>query len=539
MVRRILLISLAILFAAPAGARVKVDRYEAATLPEVALWLTLLDGDRPIPPGDDLEFSVHVNGQIITDHVDWETAKKRADPQAVAILADARSSRWWGGVREALPALVDGLPKGSWGVGLTMEVGITRLPEKGWSPRPDEIPPTLARISAEGQKAQLYQAMKTALLAFPLKEGLEAEDWEGKPEPWGEDTPFPSDRVLFVIADGDLGDPRYRTERMRWLVSMARRRGVRIMAFYIDPPASTLDVDDEGEGDGTVGAEEPDHEVFVNRRVLEVIARKTGGTFRRAYTIRDLPKLFGEATQELQNRYVLAFEAPGLRRGDTAEFQVTVQLPTGGSDKSLAYSARIGNVLGFWARISDWISNLWERLPWWAQLLIWVGLGLIVLLIVLIIAVKKVKKRRAARDAAKKARDAALAARKPCAVCGNLMMPGWTQCMFCAAQLAQVRPMRFRLTGRNGDFVGQAMRFDQEIISIGSAPGCDVQVMDRGVGTQHCGIRDRGDEFILTDFNTDTGTWVNGERVNQVILDEGDLIRVGDTEFVFGIEVAG
>ncbi len=61
---------------------------------------------------------------------------------------------------------------------------------------------------------------------------------------------------------------------------------------------------------------------------------------------------------------------------------------------------------------------------------------------------------------------------------------------------------------------------------------------DRGVGSQHFGIRDRGDEFILTDFNTDTGTWVNGERVSQVILDEGDLIRVGNTEFVFGIEAS-
>ncbi|MEZ4468526.1 MAG: hypothetical protein R3F43_29830 [bacterium] len=478
MLRRIplILLGIALLAPGPSGARVKVDRYQAATLPEVELWLTLLDGDRPVPPGEELEFSVHVNGQIVNGDIDWETAKKRGEPRAVAILADARSIRWWGGMRDALPMLVDGLPEDSWGVGLTMEVGVTRMPEKGWSPRPDEIPPTLARIQAEGQKPQLYQAMKTALLAFPLKEGLEPEEWEGKPEIWAEKTPFPEDRVLFVIADGDLGDPRHRTERMRWLVGMARRRGVRIMAFYIDPPASAVE-DEDAEGAG--GADEPDHEVFVNRRVLEVIARKTGGTFRRAYTIRDLPKLFTEATQELQNRYVLTFDAEGLRRGDTAEFAVTVQLPTGGSDKSLAYSARVGNVLGFWARISDWISNLWEGLPWWARLLIWIGLGLVALLIVLIILVKAVKKRRKARDAAKKARDAALAARKPCAVCGNLMMPGWTQCMFCAAQLAQVRPMRFRLTGRNGDFVGQALRFDQEIISIGSAPTCDVHVMDR------------------------------------------------------------
>lgn len=536
--RRTFLFWLVVLLALPAAARIKVDRYRAATLPEVELWLTVLDGERPVPPDDALEFSVHVNGQIITDDIEWETAKKRGESMAVAILADARSNRWWGGVREQLPVLVDGLPEKSWGLGVTMEVGLTRLPEKGWSPRPDEIPPTLARVQSDGTRPQLYEGMQLALSAFPLREGLEHEDWEGPKAPeWKEKTPFPEDRILFVIADGDLGDERYRNERMRKLVNMARRRDVRIVAFYIDSPASSLSPDaiDE-EGRSAESDEEDEARAFVNRRLLEVLARKTGGTFRRAYNLRDLNKIFTEATQELQNRYVLRFDAPGLRRGDTVEFAVTMQLPTGATEKARTYSARVANTLGFFDRIIDWISDFWESLPWWVELIIWIVLGLATVLIVLLLVMKSVRKRRAAAAAAQKARDAALAARKPCAVCGKLMMPGWKQCKFCAAEQAQVRPMRFRLTGRAGELMGQALRFDREIISVGSDAGCDIQLVGRGVASQHFGIRDRGDEFILTDFNSDTGTWVNGERVNQVILDEGDLIRAGDNEFVFGVE---
>jgi len=32
---------------------------------------------------------------------------------------------------------------------------------------------------------------------------------------------------------------------------------------------------------------------------------------------------------------------------------------------------------------------------------------------------------------------------------------------------------------------------------------------------------------------------VNGQRITQSTLHEGDVIRIGDTEFVFGVESGG
>lgn len=540
---RALLCTLLVALAWPAAARVKIDRYDKATLPEVELWISLLDNNRPVPPADRLEFTVTVNGQIIRDEVEYESAGDRGDPIAVAVVVDARAESWWNAIKANLGALLK-LPEGSMAVGYRTRQEVDEVPEKGWAIEPAKLAPVLAEKAAAGDKAGLGQAMVRALKRFPLNPGLtpEPED-EGAP-PWKDEGACPTDRVMFVIADGDLGgSERFRSQNMRRIVRMARRRNVRIMGIGIDPAGAgaaeeeQVTVDDQG-NIVTLDKAGPQAN-FDHRAVLKVISRKTGGTYRAAITEAEIPKVIQEARDELDYRYILEFDADALRRGELAEFAVTVQLPTGGADKARSFTARIDNELGLIDRVADWISTLWESLPWWVALIIYVVGGLIIVLVTLIIIVKQVRKRRRSRDAQDKARAAALAARRPCAVCGQMMMPEWTECLFCAQEAAAIRPMRFRLTGRTGDFMGQALRFDREIITIGSDPRCDVPVMDRGVAVQHCGIRDRGgEEFILTDFNTDLGTWVNGERVSQVIIEEGDLLRVGETEFVFGIEAS-
>lgn len=539
---RATLIALLLSLAWPAAARVKIDRYSRSTLPEVQLWVSLLNKTTPVPPGDRLEFTVTVNGQIIRDEIDYESAEERGDPIAVAVVVDARSPNWWDAIKPSLRTLLT-LPPESMAVGYRTRQEVDQVPDKGWAIEPAKLAPVLAEKSSAGRKAQLGLALIKALKRFPLNPGLSKEPEDEGAPPWKDEEACPKDRVIFVIADGDLGgSERFRSQNMRRIVRMARRRNVRIMGIGIDPAGAgagdegAVTVDDEG---NIIALDKGPEAAFDHRAVLKVIARKTGGTYRAAITEADIPKVVQQARDELKYRYILEFDAEELRRGELAEFAVTVQLPTGGSNKARSFTARIDNELGLIDRIADWISTVWEGLPWWVALIIYVVGGLIIFLVTLIIIIKKRRKRRKAKEAKEKARAAALAGRKPCAICGRMMMPAWTECLFCAQEAAAVRPMRFRLTGRNGDFVGQALRFDREIITIGSDPRCEVCVMDRGVAVQHCGIRDRGNnEFMLTDFNTDIGTWVNGEKISQVIIEEGDLLRVGETEFVFGIEAS-
>ena len=540
--RALFAICAALLWSGLAQARIKIDRYERSTLPDVRLWVSLLNDAEPVLPAERLEFTVAVNGQILRDSIDYETADENGAPMAVAVIVDARSPSWWATIKQSLGLILDDLPEESIAVGYRTRQEIDQVPDKGWAVDTSLLTPVLAEKPAASGPPRLGLALIQALKRFPLRPGLSKEPEDEGAPPWKDEGACPADRALFVISDGDLGGTeRFRSQNMRRIVRMARRRDVRIMGIGIDPAGAGAAEDEEVDVDefGNIISVNQAESRFDHRAVLKVISRKTGGTYRAALTESGIPKVVQAARDELRYRYILEFEAESLRRGDLAEFAVTVQLPTGGAAKARSFTASIDNELGLLDQVADWISDLWEGLPWWVLLIIYVVGGLIIVLVTLLIVIKKVRKRRKRAAAKEKARDAALAARKPCAVCAQMMMPQWTECLFCAQEAAAIRPMRFRLTGRAGDFVGQALRFDREIITIGSDPRCDVPIMDRGVAVQHCGIRDRGgEEFMLTDFNTDTGTWVNGEKISQVIIEEGDLLRVGQTEFVFGIEAS-
>lgn len=496
------------------GARIKVDRYEPAPLPTVRLWVTLLDDrDRAVPIDRVEGFSVYADGRLLEEG-DVRVAGDLGEPMAVAIVVDARFDESWRTARRALEGPLAKLPDDTRAFAIAQHEGFERFPKESWSREPASIPASLGEVTVGGSvdAPQLFRALQAALEEFPLKDGVEKEAEDKLPKLDADDV-FPVDRLLVVVGDGRLETtPRVDVhERLRTLVRLARRRGVRVM------------------GVGVVG--DTDH-----LWALEVLSRKSGGTYRRALTEDSVTEHVAASFAEMGGRFALEVDVPGLRRGDLANFMVKVRLRAGATESSRDYTARIGNRLGFWAKIADFVSDVWERWPWWARALLIGGLLLIVALVVLVILVRRLKKRRKAARAVDAARAEALAARRPCPVCGQVMMPSWDECLFCAQARAGVKPMRFRLTGRSGVWEGQVHRFDKDLVTIGAARSCDIQVLDRGVQAEHCGVRDRGDEFLLTDFNTSVGTWLNGERVSQAQVGEGDVIRVGECEFVFGEE---
>ncbi|MEZ4431907.1 MAG: FHA domain-containing protein [bacterium] len=509
--------------AAPAAAqvRIKIDRYEPATLPAVRLWISLLDGDKPVSPDRIKRLSVYADGDLL-DETDWETAEAHGAPRAVAAVIDARYLQRWQQARDALPALFRDLPKGSLGAAIVFHDGLEATPEEKqalWVDQPKLIPGTLADVRSGGGDTWLYRATRQALRRFPLAPGLEPERGEEGtlPPPRPQDAPpFPEDRILYVIADGQLEETSEErpAARLQELVYLARRRGVRVM---------------------TIGL--TDSEITEHLWSLRILARKTGGTYRRVPTISMTPTMFEEAAGELDARIVVTAEAPELRRGDTVSFSVRSLFSTGGISTTREYTARVDNVLSWWDRGLDFVSTKWEGLALWIRILITVVASVLAVAVVLLIVVLRVRKARRAEAAAEAARQADLARRKPCPICGNLMMPDWKQCLFCAQTQKAVAPKRFRLTGRSGVYAGQALRFDKALVVIGAGGDCDVRLNEHGISPQHAGLRDRGDnEFVLSDFNTTGGTWVNGERITQSRLQEGDVVRIGTSEFVFGIE---
>jgi len=68
---------------------------------------------------------------------------------------------------------------------------------------------------------------------------------------------------------------------------------------------------------------------------------------------------------------------------------------------------------------------------------------------------------------------------------------------------------------------------------IGRDPQNDVVLDDRRVSRKHAEIRLRLGRYTLYDLQSTNGTYVNGRRVAEKVLDDGDQISVGGLELLF------
>ena len=71
----------------------------------------------------------------------------------------------------------------------------------------------------------------------------------------------------------------------------------------------------------------------------------------------------------------------------------------------------------------------------------------------------------------------------------------------------------------------------RDFIFIGRGEGSHLRIKDPKASDRHCQILRVEDGWRVLDLGSEGGTFVNGERVEQKGLSEGDVIRVGDTEF--------
>ncbi|MBI4612948.1 MAG: FHA domain-containing protein [Planctomycetes bacterium] len=73
------------------------------------------------------------------------------------------------------------------------------------------------------------------------------------------------------------------------------------------------------------------------------------------------------------------------------------------------------------------------------------------------------------------------------------------------------------------------------IAILGSAPDCDLVVGADGVSRHHAVVRRGKGGYVLHDFASKRGTFVNGRRVEEHALADGDVIRLGSASLVYAI----
>ena len=80
---------------------------------------------------------------------------------------------------------------------------------------------------------------------------------------------------------------------------------------------------------------------------------------------------------------------------------------------------------------------------------------------------------------------------------------------------------------------GRDMTLDQGVTVIGRSSGCDIVVDDPNVSRRHAEVRRLGEGYSLVDLGSTNGTEVNGQRVGETSLMNGDVIGVGTTRLTF------
>jgi S1-C subfamily serine protease len=69
--------------------------------------------------------------------------------------------------------------------------------------------------------------------------------------------------------------------------------------------------------------------------------------------------------------------------------------------------------------------------------------------------------------------------------------------------------------------------------TIGRSRQCNFRVDDESVSANHARLEKRGNDFWILDLSSTNGTYLNGRRIGEALLSNGDKVRFGDIEFIF------
>lgn len=73
----------------------------------------------------------------------------------------------------------------------------------------------------------------------------------------------------------------------------------------------------------------------------------------------------------------------------------------------------------------------------------------------------------------------------------------------------------------------------QNFMVLGSDDTCGLRLNGESISDRHARIEIRDAAIVLKDLRSQTGTFVNDTRVLEAVLNEGDLIRIGEKELIF------
>ena len=319
------------------------------------------------------------------------------------------------------------------------------------------------KITFNGQSFLLYDGLAQALslyaaAAAPGKGGQAA-------------SLLPFAKAIIVLADGRDNGSATDVEK---IISDANKRRIPIHA---------------------IGHSELDQDSLSN---LEMIARRTGGTYKAAPSVDDINKALTVIKDYINKMYVVSWKTNLDHDGKDHKVEIAMENEGGASLKS--------SVMVKTPKFIDWI-----------KIGIITGVILLLLIIAAVIYVVTRPKPPPVRF---------------CAVCKRAQMPEWDVCLFC------LKSAKARVVCQKGATKGKTYPLVGKVVSMGSGPENSVRIMDGAVSGKHAGIAVDGNKFEIVDLGSKNGVLVNGKKTARRFLRNGDIITLGMTEFKFESSVA-
>ena len=84
-----------------------------------------------------------------------------------------------------------------------------------------------------------------------------------------------------------------------------------------------------------------------------------------------------------------------------------------------------------------------------------------------------------------------------------------------------------------GGRAGETFPLDDERISVGRSPDCEIFLDDVTVSRRHAVLTRRDDGFAIEDEGSLNGTFVNKKRVENAELEDGDELQIGKYRLTF------
>lgn len=94
-----------------------------------------------------------------------------------------------------------------------------------------------------------------------------------------------------------------------------------------------------------------------------------------------------------------------------------------------------------------------------------------------------------------------------------------------SATFPQLAPGRYLAVEDAGEIV--LLQLAADVMRIGRSPAADLVLDDASVSRRHALIARRGEEMVILDDRSRNGLYVNGERVTEAVLHNGDAIVLG------------